>query len=491
MLLCQMCGTIAETSTYTLRNIDPGIYVEQIGTATINRGTFRIETSYQRESMKMDHEKVTNVVTQFENLCKNVKTVIHETHCEDFYHHIVQEESKFHKIIQYLTEIEHTRRKRGLLGRFLTSVFGVNDEVYKDIDTLQDNQKQLIEASNHQTKFMISTIVAVNQTEERIQNKLQRFQNKLNQAIEFINNNNVWYKTIDENHIKIQVMQTYQLATNYISEIMDSYSGLLEIYLDNASVYNILTPKSIKEIITTANSKLPANLKIVQANLLNTRMIQNTTHIQVYAYYPIHDISKYTLVHVTSVPKINEDNTFQSINIQEPFMGFDYNNERYFELNYQEYKNCLRKGQTFICYPVAVKNMQSNKNCIVDQLFKKSNNQTQCTIRTNNITSDILWKQLYIPNTWLFVTKKIVTASVICDGQREELSIHDVKRWIQTRRLGQPGVLPEAPVHSIPKLHRPTMTPPAKPPRQRQESTIELYQLGSTSSEAPECSDEP
>ncbi|CAG9137748.1 unnamed protein product [Plutella xylostella] len=66
-----------------------------------------------------------------------------------------------------------------------------------------------------------------------------------------------------------------------------------------------------------------------------------------------------------------------------------------------------------------------------------------------------------------------------------------VKRWIQTRRLGQPGVLPEAPVHSIPKLHRPTMTPPAKPPRQRQESTIELYQLGSTSSEAPECSDEP
>ncbi|KAG7300682.1 hypothetical protein JYU34_015007 [Plutella xylostella] len=69
--------------------------------------------------------------------------------------------------------------------------------------------------------------------------------------------------------------------------------------------------------------------------------------------------------------------------------------------------------------------------------------------------------------------------------------IPQVKRWIQTGRLGQPGVLPEAPVHSIPKLHRPTMTPPAKPPRQRQESTIELYQLGSTSSEAPECSDEP
>ncbi|KAL3267346.1 hypothetical protein HHI36_011477, partial [Cryptolaemus montrouzieri] len=55
--------------------------------------------------------------------------------------------------------IEHSksqrRRKRGMLGEFLTSVFGVNDEVYRGIDALNENQEHLIDATNKQSKVMV------------------------------------------------------------------------------------------------------------------------------------------------------------------------------------------------------------------------------------------------------------------------------------------------------------------------------------------------
>ena len=352
---------------------------------------------------------------------------MYETHCNEFYHHLNEEKTKFKTTKGYLTEIRNNRKKRGVLGQLLTSVFGVNDEVYRDIDTLNNNQQKLIDAANHQTKIMISTITTVNQTEEQIKKKLDKFQAKLNEAISFMNQNNVWYKKIDNNHVKIQVMQAYELANNFINEIMDYYTGLLEIYLQKANVYSILTPTHVSNIIKTANQKLPSNLKIIQDQIIQTEMNVNTTHIRVYAHFPIHDVTKYTLIHVTPIPERKTDGSFECFSIQQTFMGFDYNNERYFELSQEEFKDCLHSNTEFVCYPVVVKNMQLNKNCIVDQLFRtKSYTQTQCTSEIYKMSTDIVWKQLFMQNTWLFVTTKPVAISIVCDGQRQEITIHDV-----------------------------------------------------------------
>lgn len=422
-----LIGTVSTTPTYTLKSLNAGLYVEEIGTTTINRGTFRIETDYERGSLEIDHKKIEKITTQFQQLCKDTQYIMDETHCNEFYHHLNEEKTKFETTKEYLTEIKKNRKKRGFLGQLLTSVFGVNDEVYRDIDTLNNNQQKLIDAANHQTKIMISTIAGVNQTEEQIQKKLEKFQAKLNEAISFMNNHNVWYKSIDKNHIKIQVMQTYELANNFINEIMDYYKGLLEIYLQKATIYSILTPKHISNIIKMANQKLPSNLKIIQDQIIHTGMNVNTTHIRVYAYFPIHDITKYTLIHVTPIPERKTDGSFECLTIQQTFMGFDYNNERYFELNQEEFKDCLHSDAGFVCYPVAVKNMQLNKNCIVEQLFRTENyTHTQCTSKTYKISTDVVWKQLYMQNTWLFITTKSVAISIVCDGQRKEITIQDV-----------------------------------------------------------------
>ncbi|KAH9638383.1 hypothetical protein HF086_004185 [Spodoptera exigua] len=253
---------------------------------------------------------------------------------------------------------------------------------------------------------MISAISQVNGTEERIRHKLEGFQTKLSQVIERINSYDYWYIKTNHNDIKIQILQTFQVANNYIDEILNYYNGLLEVYLTKASVYSVLPPKNVSELIFSANRKMPSNIRIVQELLLDTRIVENMTHIQVHAYFPIKDITKYTLIHVTPVPKKNMNNTFESIEVSRAFLAIDYNNELYFELDHEEFKECIQRHEQFLCFPGVVKNMQLNENCIVDQLFKNQTN-TKCPTHIFEMSSNIIWKQLCMQNSWLFITKLV------------------------------------------------------------------------------------
>lgn len=425
-IMLQILGSAkSTTTTYSVKTVPPGFYVEKIGTASIDRGIFRIEINYEKQHLEQDLVKIKTMTSQFSQLCTNAEQITTSGFCKQLQHHLLEEASKFERTKEYLTTVNQIRKKRGIWGELLTAVFGVNDEVYRDIDTLNLNQKKLIEAANHQTKFMISTISQVNKTEERIKQKLIGFQTKLNQVIGYIESNNHWFSDVDHNSVNIRIMQTYQLAYNYMEEIMDHYNGLLEIYLTKATVYSVLTPKNVTDLISSANKKLPSKLRIVQQQLLDTKIYENKTHIKVYAYFPIQEITKYTLMYVTPVPKINSDKSAQSIEVPKAYIGLDYNNEMYFDLNYDEFKRCLEWTNHFICFPGAVKNMQLKENCIVNQLFKNQTH-TKCPTKTYHLSNKIIWKQLYMPNTWLFIVRDRVTTSILCDGQREEFELQNV-----------------------------------------------------------------
>lgn len=71
-------------------------------------------------------------------------------------HTLVEQKSHLTSIENILRGIRHDRQKRSLLGQLLTSVFVVNDEVYKGIDELEKNQQVVIKSSNHQTKRLIN-----------------------------------------------------------------------------------------------------------------------------------------------------------------------------------------------------------------------------------------------------------------------------------------------------------------------------------------------
>ena len=57
--------TSSAATIHTIKNLDPGLYIEQMGNATLDRGTFRIETTYERSILNYNLAKAKDVLKQF------------------------------------------------------------------------------------------------------------------------------------------------------------------------------------------------------------------------------------------------------------------------------------------------------------------------------------------------------------------------------------------------------------------------------------------
>ncbi|PZC75506.1 hypothetical protein B5X24_HaOG206047 [Helicoverpa armigera] len=100
------------TTTYTIKNLESGLYIEQMGNATLDRGTFRIETTYERRTLNDNLAMAEKVLKEFKTLCDYTSKTTINTHCDQYYHHLQEEEEKLKRTHEYLTEITNTRKKR-------------------------------------------------------------------------------------------------------------------------------------------------------------------------------------------------------------------------------------------------------------------------------------------------------------------------------------------------------------------------------------------
>ena len=219
----------ATAQNYEIHYPQPGLYIEHIGHAQIDRGSFRIEVKIQKSMFLNDTTNVNQAIGQVVSVCEQTKALTMNTQCTSLVQHLREKEQQLKWINKGIQGIITKRNKRGILGKILTSLFGVNDEVYRNIEELDHNQRELIRASNHQTKFMLQALATFNDTETRIDNNLMRFRQKLNEGLEAINEMHRWYNTIDENKISIHILSMYQVVSNYIDEIMDYHTKILDM----------------------------------------------------------------------------------------------------------------------------------------------------------------------------------------------------------------------------------------------------------------------
>lgn len=77
----------------------------------------------------------------------------------------------------------HPRKKRGILGDILTTLFGVNDKVYHDIDNLNSNNQRLIQANHQHGKLMLNALRTTNRKNKIICLKLKNFNHYLNSGL--------------------------------------------------------------------------------------------------------------------------------------------------------------------------------------------------------------------------------------------------------------------------------------------------------------------
>ncbi|KAL3286418.1 hypothetical protein HHI36_000926 [Cryptolaemus montrouzieri] len=144
-LLLLLSTIQSSVANYTFTKLTQGIFVEHIGQA---------------------------------QLCKKARERTDGTHYEELAHHISETVVEISHNMENILNIRALRNKRGLFGEFMTSVFGVNDQVYRDIDSLQDNQNHLINTANQEAKLLISGTSTMKGTKDRINKKLENFRKK-------------------------------------------------------------------------------------------------------------------------------------------------------------------------------------------------------------------------------------------------------------------------------------------------------------------------
>ncbi|XP_031342802.1 uncharacterized protein LOC116170471 [Photinus pyralis] len=395
---------VTVTAEYNITYPKPGFYIEHMGEVQIERGIFRIDLQYNKSRIKEDINAAFLTTSNFKELCKNATEMTENVQCTELVQHIEDQENQLRWVQEGINYISQTRKKRGILGNILTAIFGVNDEVYKDIDALNKNQQELMRNSERQSKIMLSTISKFKETENRIEKQLERFNTKLNEAIKAINQMQKWYKTIDENRLNIHILSTYQTSSESSNRSTQSLQQ---------NKKHPLQPRELSR--TYIRNPHQKYYYIGRAEI--------TKHPQDFTTSNNQKITVYVIMKVTPIPIKIENSTFWTLNVNEEMLAVDYNNQLYFEISNEEFKDCLQTNKhNFICAPTMVKKIEENKNCIIDEVYNRTE-INQCNIQQHEIQG-LIWKQLYATNTWMFITNQSTRIAISCSGERQEITIN-------------------------------------------------------------------
>lgn len=422
-MLLMGTATAEEGKKFNIHHPPPGLYVEHIGQARIDRGTFRIELKFNRSQLRTDVETASNITRKLDEFCSKIKYLSDESPCKGFVSHLRELENEVMFVYNSTIRLA-SRERRGLLGQLMTSVFGVNDEVYEDIEKISQNQQELIKASSHQTKFMLSAVSAFNKTSERINKQLEHFHDKLNKGIDLINQMSRWYSTVDKNQLSIHFLVTYETGKNFMTEIIHCHSKLLEVQINQATFYELITHHEVDKVIATSTKVLSSNIEILPTPLLRTKVRVDPDHINVYGYFAITEKPDFVLLKVTPIPLRITNQSYWIVEVPTDVIAVEYNSQVYFQLSDEELRESISiKEDTYLCSPSVVKNIESNQNCVIDEIYGRTE-KNACDVREVKITS-IVWKQLYTSNSWVYVTNKIRRVALICNGIREDITLNN------------------------------------------------------------------
>lgn len=409
---------------YKIEYPKPGLYIEHIGQAKIERGIFRIDIKLNKSDISYHIKNIKNVTAQIQNVCQNVAEISEKTECNTLISDMQLKETRLEWVIKGIYDVTRSRKRRGLLGKLMTSIFGVNDEVYTDINNLEKNQQQLIHASSHQTKFMLQALSQFNDTENRIYSKLKQFQEKVIRSQAAITEmKQSWFQAVDENRLSIHLLSSYQVGNNYLDEVYDYYKSLSDILYNTGNIYSMLTPGQIREIIQTAERKMPPSIEILPQPILKTELEETEKQLHVYVYFIVTEFSNFTVVKVSAIPSAVEGDTYLTIDLPQELLASDYNEQKYFHISEEEFKNCIGiRKHLFVCSPPLIRNIENSPNCILDEIYQRTEHSS-CPVKRVKIKA-MQWIQLYTKNSWIFVSPDSSKVAITCNGNREDLVLN-------------------------------------------------------------------
>ena len=184
-----------------------------------------------------------------------------------------------------------------------------------------------------------------------------------------------------------------------------------------------MSPTHIEEVISIAAAKLPSNIRIISYPILRTKIEHTKNYIHVYGYFILTEINEFVLLKTTPIPLNITQGSYWILNIPNEILAVDYNSQLYFQLTEKEFKESIHIGQElYICSPTTTRSLEESPSCIIDEIYQRTDNTT-CHVQKNSIQS-VIWKQLYTPNAWMFITENKLRIAVVCDGVREDVTLN-------------------------------------------------------------------
>lgn len=239
LLFGMVLSAIGQPAGYQIIKPSPGLYVEQIGTCQVNRGNLRLEVKLPLADIYQEEKDLERV------LC--------------YVHHIEQEGKDVQQQISKIKLLTNKRKRRGLFGKLLQAVFGVNDEVYADIEVLEKNQHTVVDTvNNHNLQINLQ----MNQTSIKIAEKLRQFDQKIRESQAALNQLGSWFGSVNSNTVGIHLLSTLATAANYVEEAKEKYNKLEKFILKKGSIMDFISIETIDDAIQRAKQSIGSTFSI-------------------------------------------------------------------------------------------------------------------------------------------------------------------------------------------------------------------------------------
>lgn len=442
MLHIWMLFSTVFASNYTVKSLDPGIYIESLGSVHLNRGKFRMDLLFDKQTFLEEKNNISLVWNKTEALCRRTKELNTVSHCDVLMSHLNHEKLMLNDQLEEIEDIgqfSKTRKKRGLFGNLIDFVFGNgNSDLYTNIDALGHNHNALLQTMNQQTLLLNARI---GQSNTIVEQKLRLFNDRVDSLTRVINDLEPWHAKTDDNHLEIRMLTTYLGASNYYAELKGKYNSILNVLNERSSGVDLVTNAQIEENLDKAHKKLGPELQVTKHLSEAARFRVTNNSILISLYFEIIESIPYELIHAIFIPQHLHNSTFLIKDIEHPLIGADYHHQKYFVLNDNELTKCkMIDKAAYMCEIDVVYNMPDQPSCLVDEIFNKHEGKL-CTTKKVEVKG-IIWKRLNKENTWFFMTEKDTQISVVCNGFREETLLNTtgilhVKRncFIKTKLL--------------------------------------------------------
>lgn len=374
--------------TVTVRKLTDYVYLEEIGKAAMAKGTMQVATCTSEEEMQRNLLAIMNVTNWFKEMCVAESL----ENCEAMIKQMNQTGLEIEKLINTTrTYPEIPRQKRSLLRSFLGWFSDTDEEIFQDLDDLQDTQHKL----NNNQHVLIKTTRAMKTDMATLQSNMKRMNTTLAQMKELS-----FDKKMEK---KFSLLMEYTLSMNFLKDIKSRYLELLAPQVDL-----VLLEKA---------ERIQGGLKIStkftkESGWDNSEFCTTLEHV-------IYHKEQFKLLKIYQLAqKIN--GTWKTARMNEQLVAVAESN--YFTLTQIKFMECNKESRTFyVCGVDKLLDAAKNPSCILQRMHHYKGDGA-CKY-VNLTTNKTILQPLVQANSWIYTAPQETIMEVTCANYSEKITL--------------------------------------------------------------------